>query len=270
MIVVDDDSTDGSSSFLSTGYERVQLLRPQERIGAARARNLGATHATGEVLVFSDAHVEVPANWYDPLLPVLARPDTGAVGPGISVLEPVPVRATGYGQTWQNASLDVDWLRRKSSDPYPVPLLGGGFIALPAKAFHAAKGFDSGIERWGSEDSELCVRLWALGYQCLVVPSVIVAHKFRPMQPYPITWEEVIHNKLRMAGLHFGPRRLSQVHEFYRERPEYAAATAKLASADLKLRRAELDAIRVHDDDWFFAQFNDRWITALEPASAAV
>ncbi len=47
---------------------RVVLVRNPEREGLIRSRNNGAVAATGEVVVFLDAHCEVGANWLPPLL----------------------------------------------------------------------------------------------------------------------------------------------------------------------------------------------------------
>src|SRR5579863_6863601 len=53
LIVVDDGSTDGSTVFLEAADD-VQLLR-SDRLGVAKARNFGASRATGDVLLFADA-----------------------------------------------------------------------------------------------------------------------------------------------------------------------------------------------------------------------
>ena len=49
-------------------YAKVKLVRNKEREGLIRARNNGAMAATGEVVVFLDAHCEVAYNWLPPLL----------------------------------------------------------------------------------------------------------------------------------------------------------------------------------------------------------
>src|SRR5260370_34776131 len=112
-------------------------------------------------------------------------------------MQPTPVPSTGYGQKWQDATLDTDWLGGQGKEPHPVPLLGGGFIAVRREVFATVGGFDSGMVLWGAEDSEFCIRLWTLGYECWVVPSIDVAHRFRPQRPYEVNWEPVLHNKLR-------------------------------------------------------------------------
>ena len=49
-------------------YSKVKIVRNKEREGLIRARNNGAIAATGDVVVFLDAHCEVAYNWLPPLL----------------------------------------------------------------------------------------------------------------------------------------------------------------------------------------------------------
>lgn len=52
--------------------EAVKLLRSNKRLGTIRARMLGAAMATGDVLVFMDAHCECHPGWLEPLLSRIA------------------------------------------------------------------------------------------------------------------------------------------------------------------------------------------------------
>jgi len=269
IIVVDDGSTDGSVGFLSDGYAAVTLLRPVRRLGVAAARNFGASHARGDILVFSDAHVLVAPGWADPLLEVLARPEVGAVAPSISAMRPAAVECTGYGQKWHDASLTVGWLGPQGTEPYPVPLLCGCFLALRRDVFTEVGGFDSGMVLWGAEDSELSIRLWTLGYECWVAPSVNVQHAFRARFPYEVKWEPVLHNRFRLASIHFGPRRLLRVVERLKQYDEFAAASVRLLSGDLAPRSTQLRSLRRYDDDWFFNKFPNELRSELSDLAAA-
>ena len=38
--------------------------------------------------------------------------------------------------------------------------------------------------------------------------KITLQHAFRARFPYEVKWEPVLHNRLRLATMHFGPRRL--------------------------------------------------------------
>ena len=95
LVVVDDQSTDGSTAFLASAAHPVRFLQTQRRLGITGARNLGAAAASGDILVFSDAHVKVQPGWLEPLVEALACAPVGAVAPVVSALE--RDRDKGYG-----------------------------------------------------------------------------------------------------------------------------------------------------------------------------
>src|SRR5262249_26166784 len=77
IIVVDDGSTDDSGAVAARNGARVLTLPANS--GPAAARNLGARHASGEVLMFVDSDVAVAANAVDRVRKVLdAHPDVSA------------------------------------------------------------------------------------------------------------------------------------------------------------------------------------------------
>lgn len=61
-------------------------MKLTERKGLILTRMEGARHATGEVLVFLDAHMEVNTNWLPPLLEPIAISPTTATTPLIDVM----------------------------------------------------------------------------------------------------------------------------------------------------------------------------------------
>src|ERR1035438_6368073 len=77
VIVVDDDSTDASPAFLAD-LQEIRLFH-SPGVGVARARNYGASQATGDVVVFVDAHMRMPDGWHGPLVEALRDPHVGAV-----------------------------------------------------------------------------------------------------------------------------------------------------------------------------------------------
>jgi glycosyltransferase involved in cell wall biosynthesis len=261
LVVVDDRSTDGSCEALQGPFPGVRIVQAAARQGVAASRNLGAAHAASDVLVFSDAHIDPSPGWANALLPVVQRPRAGVAAPAVGAIgDP---SACGYGMTWRDASLNVEWLPARDHRPYPVPLLAGMFLAIRREVFEACGRFDEGLVGWGSEDVELCLRLWALGYDCLVAPRAHVAHLFRPRFPYPVDAVAVTHNLLRMAIVHLGRERLEQVLTTLGPSPSFTAALAWAIDSDAWARRAALRQRRRRDDEWFCSRFS---IDVFRPA----
>jgi len=138
-----------------------------------------------------------------------------------------------------------------------VPTLGGGFMAMRHDTLRQAGAFDAGMPQWGSEDLELCVRYWLLGYEVWVVPSVAVLHYFRKVNPYQVGWGAVTHNLLRVALLHFSQARIARVVGALKGNGNFDQALAYAVESDVWQKRAEFAARRVRDDDWYFEKFAD-------------
>jgi GT2 family glycosyltransferase len=255
ILVVDDASTDGSAERLPGAGRTVTVHRSTKRIGACEGRNFGARKSRGEIIVFSDAHIEVPKNWAPAMIAALRRAQAGAAGPAIVDIH--NRESKGYGFRFIDAGLNTEWLGCQETRSYPVPLLGAGFLAMRREVFETSGGFDPAMV-WGMEDLELSVRLWTLGFKCFLAPSVEVAHLDRSgMNPYyQYDWEEGLHNTLRLAFLHFGRERLQRVLQFYAADPTFPASMSRLATGNMWEVRHRLHAIRTFDDDWYFGNFN--------------
>lgn len=253
IVVVDDQSSDGSADAVAGRYPWVRVLRPEKRLGAAPARNWGAQAACGDILVFSDAHVQPSRNWG--LLVELARANEqiGIVVPTVSVMNATGNK--GYGMAWKDASLDVDWLGYAGKEPYPVPLAPGCFLVMRRAVWQELHGFDGGLRIWGMEDSELSLRTWLLGYENWIVPRVEVAHLFRTRHPYRVDWATILHNILRVAMVHFNAARMQRVVEHFATQASFSEALARLVNGDVWEQREWMRAHRRFDDDWFFTRF---------------
>lgn len=210
VIVVDDGCTDGSAVALRERFagEPVHLVATGG-VGVPGARNAGAALARGEVLLFLDSHCFVPEEWLSPLLAALrSDPSVALVGPAFSdIRQP---RLVGCGTTWEDPSLEQVWLPR-GTRVTAVPFHGGAGHMIWAERFREVGGYDAGMTRWGSEDLELCLRLWLLGHTILAEPRSIVFHLFRDRHPYAVDPLDMVYNRLRVALLHFDPARLARV-----------------------------------------------------------
>jgi GT2 family glycosyltransferase len=255
IIVVDDGSTDGSSDFLIGGPPGRRRLFQTGHLGVARGRNFGARQARGHTLVFSDAHIDPPPGWWEPLIDVLKDPIVGAAGPGIA--DSANPERRGFGMRYINAFLEAEWMCPEYDDVIPVALLPGGFWAIRRETFDLSGGLDEGMLRWGAEDFEFSLRLWMMGYEMRVAPEVEVGHLFREAGPYPVESQWPRHNQLRSAYIHFSDERFERVRRALTEYEDYEDAYRLFEKSGAATRRAQVRAQRVRDDDWYFQTFGD-------------
>ncbi|HLF41974.1 MAG TPA: glycosyltransferase family 2 protein [Acidimicrobiia bacterium] len=256
VVVVDDGSTDGSADEVDHAHRsdpRVRVLKTAG-MGVGRARNWGALHARGDVVIFIDAHCYTPPGWMTRLVAPLQNPSVGLVGPALASVTN-PGGSKGYGLTWDDPSLLMRWLPASHDVPYPVPLLCGACQAVRRSDFMRVGSFDAGMTRWGSEDHELSLRFWLMGYAVLVQPQVSVYHLFRDHHPYHVDWYGVLFNILRMTLLHLRLDRAQAVLDHYRELTELPSSLHAVLGSDVLVRRAQLSRARVRTDDWWFSEF---------------
>jgi len=251
LLVVDDESADGCCRFLASKRAPARLVRAGG-LGVAGARNLGAARSRGEVLIFCDAHLWLDKDWWRPLAERAADPRTGGASP--LIVDADEPRRIGGGLHFEGPALLAGWLAPRKR-PGRVPILPGACLAIRRKRFFEAGGFDGGMICSGGVDNEFCLRLWLLGYEQWVEPSVRVRHLFRTEQPYPVGFDTILHNRLRLALIHFKPARIERVARALCREKHFPAALALTAGTDIAERRSYWAARRIRDDDWFFRRF---------------
>ncbi|HLK66345.1 MAG TPA: glycosyltransferase [Bryobacteraceae bacterium] len=251
LIVVDDGSTDGSTDFLAQLAE-ARVFR-SDGVGVARARNFGGSHASGDIVLFSDAHMRTPPGWHEPIIEALRPPSVGAVAPGVySLNEP---KCKGFGLYLSGPDLKAQWRNRQGRKPSPVPILPGCFLAMRRETFIRTGGFDPGMRQLGGNDNEISCRFWLLGYELMVVPEVEVGHLFRKVTPYEACWAALVHNRVRMALIHFCASRVERVVNALRAYNAFPAAMAMMLESDVFARRAMITGMRRFDDAWYCDKF---------------
>lgn len=253
IVVVDDGSTDGAPQRLAAmhaGDDRVRVVNGP-RQGIAQARNAGAAAASGEVIVFLDGHCHVPDGWLAALVAPFADPAVAMTGPTFaSIRDPA---AMACGITWADASLGNVWLPAGTEGPVPFHI--GACQAVRAATFAEVGGFDAGMTRWGSEDIELCLRLWLLGHEVHAAPASLVHHLFRTSRPYEVDTSLILYNHLRLALLHFDEARLARVLAGLIRCEGAEHSLAKAYANGVVAEREALWARRKRDVDWLFSRF---------------
>ncbi|XP_037120543.1 polypeptide N-acetylgalactosaminyltransferase 15-like [Syngnathus acus] len=218
LLLVDDLSTHDNLKTQLSEYvshlDGVRLIRSTKRLGVGGCRNLGASIASGAVLVFMDSHVECHNGWLEPLLERVAQDRTRVVSPIMDVIhwETFKYNATQW-PVWGvfDWNLDFSWESKPqlldgdsdlAVEPVLSPALGGGVLALDRHFFHKVGAFDPGILLWGGEQIELSIRVWSCGGSMEVVPCSRVAHLDHRLPRPPSRFqdqEQLERNKIRTA-----------------------------------------------------------------------
>lgn len=192
VIVVDNASSDGSPEMLRRRFPMARLVAMPWNTGFARANNLALRESSGKFLALlnPDAFVR-PDTLAAALRFMHARPSAGACG-GLLLSEEgaaapsarrFPSAFSKFCQLWGLADRFAgsplfdrhDYRHRDLAAPLPVDWVPGTFTVLRRSALLGLPLFD---ERYFMyyEETDLCRRLAAQGYEVWFVPDVKVAH----------------------------------------------------------------------------------------------
>jgi glycosyltransferase involved in cell wall biosynthesis len=235
VVVVDDGSRDTTADVIAAFSDGRLPLRPVRLDGRGRAaaRNAGAAVADGDVVVFLDDDILVPA-WFlaahaavhaDPpparaaALPI--GPSTGrpilAHGPlcelpgARRLVEARPAdpyraaRGGAFGRTVVNSLERLIAAMSEGRAPAVAPWLAGvgANLSVLRAAWRRSGGFDAGFGTgWGCEDLEFAYRLVAGGARTVVVPDADGVHLSHHR---PDRWTEHADNFHRFRARHRDP-----------------------------------------------------------------
>ena len=171
VVVVDDGGGADLSEALSAPADglRLRVLR-QPHGGPARARNLGADAADGEILAFTDDDCAPAPDWLHALVGALAAgPHVAVGGRTVNGLTANPFAAASQ------AVQDLVYAHY-NADPFTARFVASNNLALHRAGFRAVGGFDGKRFPGASEDRDLCDRWRAGGRRLVYADSAVVWH----------------------------------------------------------------------------------------------
>lgn len=223
QIILVDDGSDDTAPWLQDSNELEQhlqllpktlLVRLKYRNGLMSARNVGASFATAQVIIFLDSHIEVSEGWLEPLLGRIAEGmsdgSNHVVVPAIDNIDADTFRYQRggidiLGHTWGLGQTGIaDYYDPQSPEPMKTPVMAGGLVAISRSFFDQLGFYDTQMQYWGGEEMELSFRIWLCGGTLECLPCSRVGHVFRSDkfwqgQVYPVPGEAVSRNRQRAA-----------------------------------------------------------------------
>ena len=188
VIVVDNASSDGSTTMVRQRFPQVRLIANDRNVGFASANNQGVRWSTGlHVLLLNPDTVSLSGALQTLVAFLQSHEDTGAIGPMIlnsdgtlqSSVNPMP---TLWREFWRLMRLDQflpqsiyheeEW---GTAVAHKVEVIQGNCLLVRRKAFAQVGLLDEEYFMY-TEEVDLCYRLLKAGWSLYWVPMANVVH----------------------------------------------------------------------------------------------
>jgi O-antigen biosynthesis protein len=180
VVVVDNDSPDGTGARLEEEIEGVTLVRNDHNAGFGPAANQGAGLAKGDFLCFLNPDTQVEPGWLPPMLDVLKNdPRAGAAVPRLLNIDGSLQEAGSLvgidGSTWAfgNGEHPEDFQYRFRRY---VDYGSAACLVMPRSLFRDVGGFHPEYVPAYCEDVDLCLAIAERGLRTVYQPRSIVRH----------------------------------------------------------------------------------------------
>jgi GT2 family glycosyltransferase len=193
ILVVDNNSTDGSREYLSAKFPSVKFYWNKENPGFGRANNSMLSEATGDYILFLNPDTIVPEDCFTKCISFFrTHTDCGALGvrmtdgsgnflPESKRSLPAPLsglyKITGLAKLFPQSKTFASYydgsLPEKENNK--AKILSGAFMMLSRKAIEATNGFDEDFFMYG-EDIDLSYRVMKSGFHNYYLGEVTIIH----------------------------------------------------------------------------------------------
>lgn len=192
VIVVDNDSVDGSADMVASQFPEVVLLRNTENLGFAKGVNQAASRARGDLLLFLNSDTILEKDTISLCREyLLAHEDIGVVGcrmafsdgrPQSSTFRFPSLRGVLLTSLWVSQAFPGSWYlnwdrygERKWSEARDVDVTMGSFLLLRRSAIGDDPPLDEGYFMYG-EEADMCRRLLSEGWRTVHFPDAHLIH----------------------------------------------------------------------------------------------
>jgi GT2 family glycosyltransferase len=194
VIVVDNESRDGTANLIRSEFPEVELILPGENLGFAKGVNLGARHANAEFVLLLNPDTVILDHAVDVIVDFArAHPSHGLYGG--RTLKPdgslEPSSCWGVPTLWsmalfafgittlasKNRWLDPESLGSWERDTVrEVGVITGCYLLTPLPVWNELGGLDERYFMYG-EDVDFAMRAKAAGYRPVICPDAKLVHE---------------------------------------------------------------------------------------------
>ena len=172
VILVDNNSTDGSVQFVRKNYASVIIIKLESNKGFAEPNNIGTKTAKGEYFLFLNNDTVVTPNFISEMIKVIENDQKIGICQSLLLKPDGSVDSSGdfidkLGVVYNS--------KTKSKEIREISSARGASMMIKKKIFDELEGFDEKFF-FSFEDVDLGWRTWILGHKVVLVPNSIVYH----------------------------------------------------------------------------------------------
>lgn len=193
LIVLDNNSSDGSFDAIADRFPSVQLIRSDQNNGFAKGNNIAAVHATAELILLLNPDTLILENAIDKLVDFSQQSPSNRIWGGRTVfpdgsLNPTScwrkttlwslvTQATGLSSLFRNSAVFNPeayggWKRDRIRE---VDVITGCFLLVQRSLWSSLGGFDETFFMYG-EEVDLCLRAKIYNASPILYPDACIIH----------------------------------------------------------------------------------------------
>ena len=187
VIVVDNDSTDGSADAVAEQFPQADLIRNPENSGVSKGRNTGwryaEEHYEYDYIIFLDDDTVVTTDFLSKLVEAYrSHPEAGVLaGKAFTSFEKNQLMSVGIRANLYTGLVYDMGVGESDEGQYDVPreidAAGGFAFMVRAALFRRLNAFDERYSPYGWEDVDFSLRARQVGYTVRYVPDARLCHK---------------------------------------------------------------------------------------------
>lgn len=211
IVVVDDCSSDGSVEYLLKNFPYVKVIAKKENGGFSATSNLGIASVTYDKVLLLNSDVKLTPTYFQHQLKYFDMPDTFGVMGRIVGWDDDKIQDGAKLPSFHGAKFKTsgNYLLENEADMqdglYSLYLSGANAF-MDKEKFLRIKGFNELFSPFSSEDVELSLRAWRLGFKCYYDYNSVCHHKvatsIRTKWKKKFVMEIYDRNKMYLNALH--------------------------------------------------------------------
>jgi len=169
IIVVDDGSKDNSISFIQTSYPSIKLLINDKNRGFSYTCNQGIQNAQHELILLLNSDVKLTPDYFAHQWKYFTKPDTFGVMARIMSFDESRIEDAARLLYYSGCRIKANkfyFSENPLDDQVYTAYLSGANALVDAKKLKELGGFDEIYSPFSSEDFDLSLRAWQLGWKC--------------------------------------------------------------------------------------------------------